>query len=285
MQQIDLSIVIASWNGKQILKKCLNSIFGQYYDFAYEVIVVENGSVDGTVELLKNSFKKVRLKINSENLGFAVANNLGIEMARGRFILLLNQDVELEKGTLAGMLKFLEKQTDRKIAVVAPMLKYPNGNIQLSLRPFPTPWNVFVDALTLGTSHKKYYNHTKSQVVDQPMASCLMINGKILRELKGFDTNPSFFLFFNDVDLSFRISQLGFEHYYLANYVAIHRHGQSTRKWPQIARLLVWSKGLYYFLIKHYAKKRILVKFALRVEVFFIFLGRVVAETLKSIFK
>ncbi len=62
MQQIDLSIVIASWNGKQILKKCLNSIFGQHYDFTYEVIVVENGSVDGTVELLKNSFKKVRLK-------------------------------------------------------------------------------------------------------------------------------------------------------------------------------------------------------------------------------
>ncbi|MEA3273093.1 MAG: hypothetical protein U9Q72_00645, partial [Patescibacteria group bacterium] len=73
--------------------------------------------------------------------------------------------------------------------------------------------------------------------------------------------------------------------YYLAKYVATHYHGQSTRKWPEMARLLAWNRGLYYFLIKHYAKKRMLVKLALRVEVFFIFLGRVMAETLKSIFK
>jgi len=279
----EISIIIVSWNGKAVLKKCLNSIFNRNYNFSYEVIVVDNGSKDGTVEMLKNDFRTVKIKENKKNLGFPIANNLGIKMAQGKFILLLNQDIELEENTLETLFNFLKNNLKNNIVAVAPMLQYPNGKVQMSLRPFPTPGNILKDAFSFGRWHLKYYDYRKSQEVEQPMASCLLVEGRTLRRVKGFDPNPNFFLYFNDVDLSFRISLLGLKHYYLNNCKAIHDHGQSAKKWSELSRLGAWQRGLYYFLAKHYAKKRVLSKLIFKIEVFLIFLIRVITESLKSL--
>lgn len=280
----EVSIIIVSWNGEKILHECLKSIFSQECSFRFEVILVDNGSKDNTVKMTKSNFPHVRIKLNKNNLGFPIANNLGIKIAKGKFILLLNQDIELKKGVLEKLFNFLNNNLEDKIRAVAPKLKYPNGKIQKSLRPFPTPLNILKDVFSFGRWHENYYDYRKSQTVDQPMASCLMFDSRVLKKVGGFDTNPYFFLYFNDVDLSFRIFLLGFKHYYLSDCEAIHHHGQSTKKWPEVSRQRVWSKGLYYFLAKHYAKKSILLRLIFKIEVFLVFLVKMFFGILKRLF-
>jgi hypothetical protein len=284
---MDLSIVIPAWNGEKVIKKCLASIYRAKLDFKLEVIVVDNYSKDKTREIIEKDFKQVKLIKNKKNLGYAKANNIGIKKAKGKYILLLNQDIEFRENAIQKMYNFLEnpKNKKRKIAVVAPKLVYPDGSVQNSLRKFPTPLNIVVDALTFGKWHQTRYNLDKSQIVDQPMASCLMIKGDVLRKLKGFDTNQNFFLFFNDVDLSYRIFQSGYFHYYLAEVKVIHHHGFSTNMWPSFKKIYVWSRGLYYFLVKHYARINFALKPIIFLEVLLIFIVRIIADSLKSLLK
>ncbi|MBD3300262.1 MAG: glycosyltransferase [Candidatus Moranbacteria bacterium] len=287
---MDLSIIILTWNGEEVIAKCLDSILANSYAFNYEIIIVDNNSKDKTLEILNRYQQKHRklIKIikNSKNYGFAKGNNIGIKKARGKFILLLNQDIELEGNTIPRLYKDLNLETKKikqimaetkqKIGAVAPMLKYPSGKIQKSLRKLPTPLNIFLDALTLGRKHEQDYDHSKSQVVDQPMASCLMIKGKLLKKIKGFDENPNFFLYFNDVDLSKRIQDQNYLTFYDADCLAIHHHGESTKKLQEPARIKLWCRGLYYFLAKHYAKGSVVKKIFLFIEVKIIFIARIV---------
>ena len=279
-----VSVVIVTWNGARVIRQCLASVLDDEYNFEVEVIVVDNGSHDNTKEITKREFPSAEIIGLKKNIGYAAGNNVGIAAAKGDYILLMNDDVFLEKGTLAAMRQKLMEMQSEKVAAVAPCLKYPGGAIQLSLRKFPTPANVLCDVLTLGRWHGRQYDHTVSQLVDQPMASCLMIVGDLLRTMKGFDDHRNFFLYFNDVDLSYRIKEAGYRHYFLADRFAIHHHGQSTRRWPQIRRIGAWCRGLYYFLAKHYAKKRVWLKYYFAITIFLIFLGRAAVETIKSFF-
>lgn len=281
---IDVSVVVVTWNGEKVIRQCLTSVLNEAYPFTLELIAVDNGSRDKTKEIIKEEFPLVRLIELDENLGYAAGNNRGISAASGDYVLFMNDDVVLERGTLSAMYRELVARRTERVAAIAPCLKYPTGAIQHSLRKFPTPLNVLCDALALGKWHGRQYNHTKSQIVDQPMASCLMIDGPLLRKLRGFDDHPNFFLYFNDVDLSYRIHLAGYTHYFLADHFAVHHHGQSTRRWVQIRRIKAWCLGLYYFFAKHYAKKRVWRKYIFAVEIFLIFLGRVAAETIKSFF-
>lgn len=260
-----------------VIRKCLDSIFRSVFNFSREIIVIDNGSSDKTREIVEE-FDEIKLVENKKNLGFAKANNQGIKIAQGRFVLFLNQDIELKEGVVEGMFNYLKNNIVRKVAAVSPKLVYPTGKLQLSLRPFPTPGNVFLDTLTFGSWHRNYYNYDKNQSVDQPMFSCIMIEREVLKKTGGFDENPHFFLYFNDVDLSFRINKLGFSHYYLAQQSVIHHHGQGASKWLEISRLKAWHRGLYYFLIKHYAKEQFILRLILKGEVFFIFLCRLLAN-------
>ena len=297
---MELSIIIVSWNGEAVIKECLASIYSQKTDFDFEVIVVDNASKDQTKKIIQEEYEAVRLKENEENLGYPLGNNLGLEMALGEYVLLLNQDIVLTAGALQKMVGFLKKNSNGlksgvvrslaenasaensgQIAVVAPQLVYPDGRLQKSLRPFPTPGNVLKDLFSWGRWHENYYDYAKSQVVDQPMASCLLIRKEVLATVGGFDTHPYFFLYFNDTDLSFRIHSAGFQHYYLKDIKVIHHHGESALKWREVARLKAWSQGLYYFLSKHYDRGRIGFKILLGLEAFFIFLARLAFLPLK----
>lgn len=278
--KVDLSVVIVAWNGAAVIRDCLRSIFSREYRFLYEVIVVDNASTDGTAELIRDEFPQVSLRVQVRNLGYARGNNIGIAMAQGALILLLNQDVELLDNALAELYRCLSERESEGVAAVAPRLEYPDGTVQHTLRRFPTPMNVLRDVISLGAWHARQYDQAISQEVDQPMASCLLLRADVLKRIGGFDDHPNLFLYFNDVDLSMRIHLLGFKHFYLADARAVHHHGQASRQWMEARRLKAWTDGLYYFLAKHYSKKQMWRKALLRLFVFIIYCGRFLGETM-----
>ena len=252
-QQPLLSIIILSWNGQEIIKKNLDSIMKVFDREKYELIVVDNGSTDRTIEILKK-YPEAKIIENKENLGFAKGNNIGIEQAQGKYILLLNQDVECVGDAIGKMIEFLEKNDE--YGAVAPQLLYPDGRIQISCRPF-YGWKTYLMELkTFGKYKEKFYDHIKNQEVDQPMASVLMIRGELLKKLGGFDDHQDFWLYFNDVDLSFRIHQAGFKHYLLAEEKFFHHHGKSAYALKDFKRTWLWHKGLRRFFLKNIIKRK-----------------------------
>lgn len=235
-------------------------------DGSWEVIVVDNASADKTREIV-NEYEGVKLIKNRENFGFAAGNNIGLKEAKGDYVLLLNQDVEQIDGAIEKMLDFLKNNEDFGLA--APQLLYPDGRVQLSCRPFYKWSNLFLDYITFSQYRKNYYDHTKSQEADQPMASVLMIKREVLNEVKGFDDHRDFWLYFNDMDLSYRIHQAGHKHYLLTEAKFYHHHGESAFKMLQYKRLLEYHRGLKRFFFKHHIKH----KFGPAGLVFWVFLA------------
>ena len=125
---IDVSIVIVNWKVKDLVRQCLNSICGTMQDCPFEIIVVDNNSGDGSCEMIRREFPDVRLISNAENLGFARANNQGIGISRGRYILLLNPDTIVIEKCIPEMAALLDR--NRKIGAVGPKIRYPDGTIQ-----------------------------------------------------------------------------------------------------------------------------------------------------------
>lgn len=283
---IVLSAVILTWNGEDVIKKNLESLKKQFKK-NYELIVVDNNSSDKTVDIIKNYQKKFdHFKIirNKKNVGFAEGNNIGIREAKGKYILLLNQDVEAIDKAISRMIDFLEKNLD--FGAVAPQLLYPDGKIQVSCRPF-YDWNFLIkELLTFGQSKKNVYNHRKSQEIDQPMASVLMIRGDLLKKLKGFDSQRDFWLYFNDVDLSYRIHEKGFKHYLLTEAKFYHHHGQSALKLNNLKRLYEFHRGLHRFFVKHQIKNLWSLQYIFFVILMiFSYLIMNIVKTFKAIFR
>jgi GT2 family glycosyltransferase len=136
---IDISIIIVNWNTRELLCQCLGSIQETSSGIAYEMIVVDNGSTDGSVRAVREAFPLVRLIANTENLGFARANNQGIRASRGQHILLLNSDTLVRPGALAALVRFLNQHSD--VGIVGPELLNTDGTVQLSWAAFPTLWS------------------------------------------------------------------------------------------------------------------------------------------------
>jgi len=132
---MDLSIIIVSWRVRDLLEKCLKSIFEQTRDIEFEVFVVDNNSEDGSLEMVKSKFSHVQLIANKKNLGFAKANNQAIKQARGEYILLLNPDTEILNGALEKSLNFMRKNP--KIGVLGCQILNSDGSLQPSVRRFP----------------------------------------------------------------------------------------------------------------------------------------------------
>jgi len=132
----DLSIVIVNWNVRDLLRRCLHSILADSHTCPLEIIVVDNGSSDGSVEMVQAEFPDIHLIANAENRGFPAANNQGLAVAQGRYALLLNPDTEVVGDALATLVAFADAHPD--VGMVGPQLLYPDGSIQSSRRRFPT---------------------------------------------------------------------------------------------------------------------------------------------------
>lgn len=249
---MQLSIIIPVFFGEEIFEKCLTTLYPAAESKLkkdWEILVLNNGFRPERWQELQEIYPKIKFYGEGENVGFAKGNNILLEKARGDYILMLNQDVFIKPKVIEKLIKFLEENPE--YSCVAPQLRYDNNTIQNTCRTFPKGfWFLVKDFVTGGKNYRFFYSPEKSQEVDQPMASCLLWRKEILKKLEGFDTHPHFFLYFNDVDISYRLHQLGGKNFYLASVYAVHLHGQSSQLLKEIKRLSLWWKGLGRFWYK-----------------------------------
>ncbi len=247
-----LSIIIPVFFGEEIFEKCLETLTKSAKGVIgrdWEILVLNNGFEPKRFQELKETYSQIKFFNKGENLGFAKGNNFLWRKSRGKYVLMINQDVFITKKNIEKLTWFLEKNS--KYACVAPKLILENGEAQFSCRPFPTGfWFLIADFFNRGQKYRRFYSPFKSQEVEQPMASCLLWRRKNLKKLKGFDEHPHFFLYFNDVDLSYRLSQMKGRSYFLTSAEATHLHGQSALLLKELKRLSLWYKGLGRFWFK-----------------------------------
>jgi GT2 family glycosyltransferase len=244
-----LSIIIVNFNTKEFLKKCLESIY-QYIDIStYEIIVVDNGSIDGSAKMVKEEFPKVKLIENSKNLGFAKAVNQGIRKAKGEYIFLLNPDTEIKRGTLKKLIEFAGKNPDA--GVIGAKLLNPNSSIQSSVYHFPTIWRA-IKEFWFGQrgAYEKYAPAGMEPVeVDAVTGAAMLIPRKTIEKIGLFDER--YFMYFEDLDYCRRVKKAGLKVYYLPEARIIHHHGKSGLS-VHVYSYLVSSSKIYNGIIKYY---------------------------------
>lgn len=251
-----LDICIVSWRSRELLRTCLRSVVGQ--PEAGKIVVVDNASGDGTTEMVREEFPQVHLIANDRNLGFAAASNQAIRATHARFLLLLNPDTEVRPGALGALLMpFAE---DPRVGAVAAQLLLPNGSIQRSCRAFPGPGAIFSDALGLSRvlprsgSLSRYrmadWDHDSRRDVDQPMASALALRRAAVDEVGLFDED--FPLYFNDVDLCYRLRAAGWRIIFEPRAKVVHYYGQSSTWQVRPAGIIESHRSLIRFYQKHY---------------------------------
>ncbi|MBK7093261.1 MAG: glycosyltransferase family 2 protein [bacterium] len=249
-----VSYLIVAYRSKATIAALLDSIDAQQGDFEREVIIVDNSPAENCAELVGN--RNVRYILNQQNTGYTRGTNQAIAAATGDVIFLLNPDVRLIADCTAKLLAALDASTT--VAASAPQLLNHNGSIQHSVRNFPTFSTLVYDAallsmlfprnVTLGHWRNRYFDHNTAGVVQQPMASALMLKRDVITRLGPLD--EKFFIFFSDVDYCKRIADDGLEIRFVPEAKAHHLVGGSTR---QEGTWLIWDShcGFYRYLAKH----------------------------------
>lgn len=271
-----LSVIILSYNTVGYTTKCLQSIQEQNIDVNtkdLEVIVIDNASSDSTVEQIKKRFPWVRLIVNKKNLGFAAGNNVGIKVAKGKYILLLNSDTVVLPDTFEKLLSFIDKTDDA--GAVTARLELADGALDLAChRGFPTPWNaltyfakleqLFANIKLFSGYHQTWKDFNTTHQVDAISGACFLTRKKIANQIGLLD--EQFFMYAEDIDWCMRIKQAGWKVYYYPNAKVIHYKKRSGRRkevtdeeTQQIKKIRAKSAWHFYetmklFYEKHYAE-------------------------------
>jgi len=282
---VELSIVILSWNTKELTRNCLRSIFASVKDIDFEVIVVENGSHDGSPEMIEQEFPQVKLVRNNYNSGFTKGNNQGFKESRGDYILFLNSDTIVPPGdfsprsvlgklpmtdlgdTCSQLRRMLDKmKSDKSIGMLTPKLVYPDGRFQDEYyRKLPSIIQTFwvylapINKLThkIGFLRRRYLSDIdpdKSCYVEtfNVPGAAPMISREAYEKIDGRDEN--IFYWMEDVDLFWSMKKAGYKMYYLADATIIHLGGMSNIMWDDLRKMLDFRKGYLYVFRKHKGK-------------------------------
>jgi GT2 family glycosyltransferase len=254
-----LSVVIVNYNVSAFLEQCLLSVQRAMAGIAGEVWVVDNASTDNSVAMVRQRFPEVRLMVNHANVGFAAANNQAIRQSRGEYVLLLNPDTLVEEDTFRHCLAFMDAHPDAG-AVGVRMLDGSGQYLPESKRGFPTPWVSFCKMIGLGTLFPRsarfngyYLGHLDP---DQPhpvevLAGCFMFIRRSALEQAGL-LDEAFFMYGEDIDLSYRLQQAGFQNYYLPHTRILHYKGESTQKDFRYVRR--FYEAMIIFARKHFRR-------------------------------
>ena len=255
---MQLSVIIVNFNVKYFLEQCLCSVLNATKNIAAEILVVDNHSSDGSREYLSARFRDLSFTWCDENLGFSKANNLALKKATGRYILFLNPDTILPEDCLEKSIAYLEDQ--QKVGALGIRMIDGSGvYLKESKRAFPSPATSFfklsgLTALLPNSSiFARYYlghlDPRKNQEVDVLAGAFMMIKKEVLDITGGFDER--FFMYGEDVDLSFRIQQAGFKNICFAESTIIHFKGESTQK-GNLNYLRLFYGAMALFVEKHY---------------------------------
>lgn len=224
-----LSIIVLNYNTKDLLRDCLNSLKKVKSEVAFEVIVVDNGSIDQSVQMVSEEFSWAKLIKNKHNLGFAAGNNRAKKLVKGKYVLFLNSDTVVKSGALKKTTDYLDKH--HEVGAMTCRLEMPGGKLDPdSRRSFPTPWNALTHFSGLGSlfPHSKIfskyrYGHiveNKIQEVDVIQAAFFLTRKDLLDEVGWFDED--YFLDGEDIDLCWRIRQKGYKIVYYPKVSIVH---------------------------------------------------------------
>lgn len=264
-----LSIIILSFNTKQLLEQCLSSVFASrgFRPDELEVIVVDNHSSDGSAATVIDQFPQTTLIHNPKNIGFSAGNNIGIQNAKGEHLLLLNSDAMVEPDTLHEMVKLLKR--DNRIGAATCRLELPNGTIDpASHRGFPTPWNAFTYMSGLerllprfrwfSGYHRGWEDRSVTHDIDAISGAFFMTRQEVIKNVGMLDEH--FFMYGEDIDWCYRIKEAGYRVVYHPAVAAFHHKKQSGRAHPDdmevrktTERYFLETMELFYR--KHYHKK------------------------------
>lgn len=243
---MDLSVIIVTWNVKDLLAACLRALPSATAGLASEVIVVDNGSTDGVPEVLRTEFPSVQLISNGANAGFSRANNQGIAVAEGRYVVLLNPDTEPRPASLAEMVRFMDGRP--KAGAASPRLVRPDGTPQpYAFGDDPSPVYLLRRALAHG---RKDYLHDwgveKPLQVQWVSGACLVSRREAVEQVGGLD--EGIFMYFEDNDWCRRMRLSGWEVWYNSRVEVVHVGGASLKQNPQ-------SRAAYYQSLVHFYRK------------------------------
>jgi GT2 family glycosyltransferase len=255
-----LSIVILCWNDTKVIANCLQSIYEGTHDTSFEVIVSDNGSTDGSLELILARFPQTRVVENRENLGFARGNNAGIRVSQGEWVLILNPDTIIHDGALDRLVAFAERHPEA--GACGCRVLNPDGSYQASARPFPTVRREWLAALYLRPlgylsdafipdTYVGWHGDTE-RTVDWQSGCCVLLRGELLRKIGGFD--GQFFYHLEEVDLCRRVHDAGYEILFTPSAVITHLGGQSVGRFP-IRFALEKYRSRYRYFYKHYGPR------------------------------
>lgn len=237
-KNIDLSIIIVTWNAMRFTQECLDSLQSYMGDPSVEIIVVDNASSDGTPEMIEKAFPRVKLMRNEANLGFAKANNIGIAASTGNYVCLVNSDVRVLGDCLASMRAYMEE--DPSVGVIGPQMLAPNGTIARSYMRFPTLWRTFCNALGLHRISRRFgafsgiqmteFDNSRTSEVDVLNGWFLMVRRVALEDVGLLD--PRFFMYGEDIDWSYRFYKAGWKRVYFAGARSFHHGAASSAAAP-----------------------------------------------------
>ena len=256
---MQLSVIIVNYNVKYFLEQCLHSVQKACRAIDSEIIVADNNSTDGSRVYLEDNFPAVKFIWNSDNIGFAKANNLALEKAKGEFILFLNPDTLLAEDSIEKCMQFFK--TQEKIGALGIHMVDGSGNfLKESKRAFPSPLTslfklsglarLFPRSKIFARYHLGHLPENENHEVDVLAGAFMMMPKKVLDEIGNFDER--FFMYGEDVDLSYRIQQAGYKNYYFAESSIIHFKGESTKR-GSLNYVRLFYKAMSLFVKKHYS--------------------------------
>ncbi len=274
-QKYDLSVVIVNYNVVFFLEQCLNSVFAASKNLNVQIFVVDNNSVDGSINMLKENFSSVLLIENKENVGFSKANNQAIKQANSPYVLLLNPDTVIEEDTFDKCIKFMNSNTDCG-GLGLRMLDGKGNFLPESKRGFPSPSVAFYKIFGLsylfpksqkfGRYHLGFLSEFEVNEVDVLSGAFMLLRTLTLEKVGLLD--EQFFMYGEDIDLSYRIKLGGYKNYYFPETKIIHYKGESTKK-SSVNYVFVFYKAMILFAKKHFSNKNAnLFSFAINLAIY-----------------
>ena len=256
MQEVPtVSIVIVNWNTRDLLKRCVQSVYARVPPVSFEVIVIDNASEDHSANMVETSFPQAKLILSKSNLGFAAGNNLGLRRACGRYMMLLNSDAELTDGAVARMIAFMESHPDA--GLIGPKLLSPDGTLQINGQRFPTFFREMLGVLRMPRFFPSLAklgwgrgDFDSSAEVDALAGACMLVRKEAVDSVGLLDER--FFMYFEDVDWCYRIKKAGWKIWYIGEVEVIHGWAQSALIQGIVKSESMLHRSRYLYFRKHH---------------------------------
>lgn len=289
---MDISVVIVNYNVRHFLEQCLHSVEKSLESLKGEIFVVDNNSVDGSCQMVVQKFPKVHLIENKDNVGFAKANNQAIKLCKGRYILILNPDTFVQEDTLKKCVSFCDSHNNIG-GLGVKMIDGKGDFLPESKRSLPTPEiafykifglsSLFPKSKKFGKYHLGHLDKDEINKVEILAGAFMMVRKSVLDEIGYLD--EAFFMYGEDIDLSYRILKAGYDNYYYPESTIIHYKGESTKK-GSINYVMVFYKAMIIFANKHFsAKKASLYRVLINIAVYFRASIGIIRRLLSSLFR